>query len=123
MLLADNTDNVCIAANAAGKDTGGQIEAPLALQTVDTDILGIVEELEDTADILGIAVEELADTAVKLACNADILGIAVDELADTADILDTGIADTVEELACNADILDTVEELVDTEDSHEEYQE
>ena len=82
MLLADNTDNVCIAVNAAGKDTGGQIEAPLALQTVDTDILGIVEELEDTADILDTGI---ADTAVKLACNADILGIAVEELADTED--------------------------------------
>ncbi len=52
----------------------------------------------------------LADTDEELACNADIL--------------DTGIADTVEELACNADILGIAEEeLADTVDSNEEYQE
>ena len=59
----------------------------------------------------------LADTDEELACNADIL--------------DTGIVDTVEELACNAvkladtaDILGIAEEeLADTVDSNEEYQE
>ena len=88
MLLADTDDT-------AGKDTVGQIEAPmrlavlamlaavlvllagLVIQTVDTDI----PDIEDTVDILGIE--------------------------DTVDIL--GIEDTVD--------------IPDTEDIHEEYQE
>ena len=104
VLLADTDDNMCIvddaepaanAAGTAGKDTVGQIEAPmrlavlavlaavlvllagLAIQTEDTDILGI----EDTADI--------------------------PDIEDTVDIL--GIDDTVD--------------IPDTEDIHEEYQE
>ena len=119
MLLADTEDNMCIAepaagtAEPAGKDTVGQIEAPvldvlaglavvlvllagLVIQTADTDILGIAEELADipdTVDILGIA----EDTV-------DILGIA----EDTVDIPDTAYAAYA---ACNA------------EDIHEEYQE
>ena len=94
MLLADTDDNMCVA-GTAGKDTVGQIEAPmrlavlavlaavlvllagLAIQTEDTDILGI----EDTADI--------------------------PDIEDTVDIL--GIDDTVD--------------IPDTEDIHEEYQE
>ena len=88
VLLADTDDT-------AGKDTVGQIEAPmrlavlamlaavlvllagLVIQTVDTDI----PDIEDTVDILGIE--------------------------DTVDIL--GIEDTVD--------------IPDTEDIHEEYQE
>ena len=97
VLLADTDDT-------AGKDTVGQIEAPmrlavlamlaavlvllagLVIQTVDTDI----PDIEDTVDIL-----DIEDTV-------DILGIE-----DTVDIL--GIEDTVD--------------IPDTEDIHEEYQE
>ena len=118
MLLADTEDNMCIAepaagtAEPAGKDTVGQIEAPvldvlaglavvlvllagLVIQTADTDILGIAEELADIPDTVDILDTE--DTV-------DILGIA----EDTVDIPDTVYAVYA---ACNA------------EDIHEEYQE
>lgn len=108
MLLADTDDNMCIvgtAVDTAGKDTVGQIEAPmrlavlamlavvlvllagLVIQTGDTDILGI----EDTADI--------------------------PDIEDTVDIL--GIEDT----ECNAAYAVRLADVEDTEDIHEEYQE
>ena len=121
VLLADTDDNMCIvddaepaanaagtvepAAGTAGKDTVGQIEAPmrlavlamlavvlvllagLVIQTGDTDILGI----EDTADI--------------------------PDIEDTVDIL--GIEDT----ECNAAYAVRLADIPDTEDIHEEYQE
>ena len=103
MLLADTDDNMCIAAGTAepaagtaGKDTVGQIEAPMRLAVV--------------LVLLAVVLVLLAGLVIQTG-DTDILGIE-----DTADIPD--IEDTVDILG----IEDTVD-IPDTEDIHEEYQE
>lgn len=112
MLLADTDDNMCIAAGTAvdtagtaepaGKDTVGQIEAPMRLA-----VLVVLPVLAVVLVLLAGLVIQTGDT--------DILGIE-----DTADIL--GIVD-IPDTECNAAYAVRLADVEDTEDIHEEYQE
>lgn len=115
MLLADTDDNMCVvgtavgtanAAGTAGKDTVGQIEAPMRLA-----VLAVVLVL-----LAGLAIQT-ADTVD----DTDILGIAdIPDTEDTADIL--GIVD-IPDTECNAAYAVRIADVEDTENIHEEYQE
>ena len=109
MLLADTDDNMCVvgtAVDTAGKDTVGQIEAPMWLA-----VLAVVLVL-----LAGLAIQT-ADTVD----DTDILGIAdIPDTEDTADIL--GIVD-IPDTECNAVYAARLADVEDTENIHEEYQE
>ena len=102
VLLADTDDT-------AGKDTVGQIEAPMRLAVLA--MLAVVLVL-----LAGLAIQTV-DTAE----DTDILGI--EDTADIPDIEDTVDILGIEDTECNAAYAVRLADIPDTEDIHEEYQE